>query len=105
MAWPEAWRRLIDGPGLLKERAQTHAGLKKVEVRKGTAQELGLSLPVFAIAWCLKSPRVSTVMLGASKVAQLEENLKAVDAQDLLTPEVMARVEQAVAGEKLSTWS
>ena len=59
---------------------------------------------MFAIAWCLKNPRVSTVMLGASKVTQLEENLKAVEAQDLFTPEVMKRVEQVLAGEKLSTW-
>lgn len=88
----------------LKERELNEARLKKVEELKGIAQELGLSLPVFAIAWCLKNPRVSTVMLGASKVPQLEENLKAVDAQDLLTPEVMARVENALAGEKLSTW-
>ena len=59
---------------------------------------------MFAIAWCLKNPRVSTVMLGASKVPQLEEHLKAVEAQDLFTPEVMKRVEQVLAGEKLSTW-
>ncbi|MBK9274938.1 MAG: aldo/keto reductase [Flavobacteriales bacterium] len=88
----------------LKERELNEARLKKVNELKAIAQELGLSLPVFAIAWCLKNPRVSTVMLGASKVAQLEENLKAVDAQDLLTPEVMARVEQVLAGQKLSTW-
>ncbi|MBK6627022.1 MAG: aldo/keto reductase [Flavobacteriales bacterium] len=88
----------------LKERELNQARLKKVEELKGIAQELGLSLPVFAIAWCLKNPRVSTVMLGASKVAQLEENLKAVEAQDLLTPEVMKRVEHLLAGEKLSTW-
>ena len=89
----------------LKERELNEARLKKVEELKGIAQELGLLLPGFAIAWCLKNPRVSTVMLGASKVAQLEENLKAVDAQDLFTPEVMARVDQALAGQKLSTWS
>jgi aryl-alcohol dehydrogenase-like predicted oxidoreductase len=88
----------------LKERELNEARLRKVEELKGIAQELGLSLPVFAIAWCLKNPRVSTVMLGASKEAQLEENLKAVDAQDLLTAEVMARVERTLAGEKLSTW-
>ncbi len=88
----------------LKERELNQARLKKVEELKGIAQELNLSLPVFAIAWCLKNPRVSTVMLGASKVAQLEENLKAVEAQDLLTPEVMKRVEHLLAGEKLSTW-
>ncbi|MBL8002643.1 MAG: aldo/keto reductase [Flavobacteriales bacterium] len=88
----------------LKERELNEARLKKVEELKGIAKELGLSLPVFAIAWCLRNPRVSTVMLGASKVAQLEENLKAVDAQDLFTPEVMARVEKVLEGEKLSTW-
>ncbi len=88
----------------LKERELNEARLKKVEELKSIAKELGLSLPVFAIAWCLANPRVSTVMLGASKVAQLEENLKAVEAQDLFTSEVKARVEQALAGEKLSTW-
>jgi len=88
----------------LKERELNEARLKKVEELKTIAKDLGLSLPVFAIAWCLKNPRVSTVMLGASKTAQLEENLKAVEAQDLLTAEVMAQVENALAGEKLSTW-
>ncbi|HMQ75168.1 MAG TPA: aldo/keto reductase [Flavobacteriales bacterium] len=89
----------------LKERELNEARLKKVNELKAIAQELGLSLPVFAVAWCLKNPRVSTVMLGASKVPQLEENLKAVEAQDLLTPEVLAKVEATLAGEKLSTWS
>lgn len=88
----------------LKERELNEARLRKVEELKGIAKELGLSLPVFAITWCLKNPRVTTVMLGASKVAQLEENLKAVEAQDLLTAEVMARVDKALAGERLSTW-
>ena len=88
----------------LKERELNEARLKKVEELKTIAKDLGLSLPVFALAWCLKNPRVSTVMLGASKTAQLEENLKAVEAQDLVTAEVMAQVENALAGEKLSTW-
>ena len=88
----------------LKERELNEARLNKVEELKSIAADLGLSLPVFAIAWCLKNTRVSTVMLGASRTGQLEENLKAVDAQDTLTPEVMARVEKTLAGEKLSTW-
>lgn len=97
-------RLRMEGLDWLRERELTEARLRKVEELKAMAKELGLSLPVFAIAWCLKNPRVSTVMLGASKVPQLEENLKAVEAQDKLTPEVMARVENALAGEKLSTW-
>jgi voltage-dependent potassium channel beta subunit len=97
-------RLRMEGLDWLRERELNEARLKKVNELKALASDLGLSLPVFAIAWCLKNPRVSTVMLGASKVAQLEENLKAVDAQDLLTPEVLAKVEGTLAGEKLSTW-
>lgn len=88
----------------LRERELTEARLKKVDELKVIAASLDMSLPVFAIAWCLKNPHVSTVILGASKVAQLEENLKAVEAQDQLTAEVMARVEKVIAGEGLSTW-
>jgi voltage-dependent potassium channel beta subunit len=97
-------RLRMEGLDWLRERELNETRLKKVNELKALASDLGLSLPVFAIAWCLKNPRVSTVMLGASKVAQLEENLKAVDAQDLLTTEVLAKVEGTLAGEKLSTW-
>ncbi len=88
----------------LRERELTEARLKKVDELKALANGLGLSLPLFAIAWCLKNPRVSTVILGASKTAQLEENLKAVEAQDLLTADVIKQVDQTLSGAKLSTW-
>jgi voltage-dependent potassium channel beta subunit len=97
-------RLRMEGLDWLRERELNEARLRKVHELKAIAGDMGLSLPVFAIAWCLKNPRVSTVMLGASKVAQLEENLKAVEAQDLLTTEVMARVEGLLAGAHLSTW-
>jgi aryl-alcohol dehydrogenase-like predicted oxidoreductase len=97
-------RLRMEGLDWLRERELNELRLRKVEELKTIAKELGLSLPVLAIAWCLKNPRVSTVMLGASKTTQLEENLKAVEAQDLLTPEVLARVDGVLAGEKLSTW-
>jgi aryl-alcohol dehydrogenase-like predicted oxidoreductase len=60
------------------------------------AKELDLSVAVFSIAWCLKNPNVSTVILGASKVDQLVENLQAVEAQTSLTPDVMKRVDEIV---------
>ena len=41
------------------------------------AQEIGITMPQLAISWCLKNDDVSTVILGASKMSQLEENLKA----------------------------
>jgi voltage-dependent potassium channel beta subunit len=53
------------------------------------AKSLGTSLPCLAVAWCLKNPNVSTVILGASKVEQLTENLGALGLADKLTPQVM----------------
>jgi aryl-alcohol dehydrogenase-like predicted oxidoreductase len=61
------------------------------------AEGLGTSLPRLAIAWCLKNPHVSTVILGASRVEQLEENLGALDLLDRLTPAVMQKIE-AISG-------
>jgi voltage-dependent potassium channel beta subunit len=65
------------------------------------AKELGLSPAVQALAWCLKNPHVSTVILGASKVPQLQENLKAIEAQEKLTPEVMKRIDEIVGKAQL----
>lgn len=65
------------------------------KVRKLTAlaQDLGLSMPVLAIAWVLKNPDVSTAILGASKMYQLEENLKAGEAKAKLSAEVMEAID------------
>jgi aryl-alcohol dehydrogenase-like predicted oxidoreductase len=57
---------------------------------------LGTTLPLLSIAWCLKNDNVSTVILGATKEQQLMENLKALETEKLLTPEVMARIEAIV---------
>ena len=61
------------------------------------AQDMGVSPAQFAIAWCLKNPHVSTVMLGATRREQLEENLGALDAVDKLDADVMQRVDAALA--------
>lgn len=57
------------------------------------AEELGCSLAQLAIAWVAKNPRVSTVITGASKLSQLQQNLGALAVLDKLTPELMARIE------------
>jgi len=62
------------------------------------AAELGCTLPQLAIAWCARNPRVSTVITGASRASQVEENLAAGDVVPKLTPEVMQRIEAATAG-------
>jgi voltage-dependent potassium channel beta subunit len=82
----------------IEAKAKSKAGA--IQELEGVAKELGLSPAVFALAWCLKNPNVSTVILGASKTHQLVENLKAIDAQTKLTPEIMKRVEGIVGEAK-----
>ena len=57
------------------------------------ASELGTSLPRLAIAWCLKNPHVSSVILGASRVEQLTENLGALELADQLSPEILKKLD------------
>lgn len=67
--------------------------LAAVKQFAAVAAELGTTLPRLALAWCLKNPRVSTVILGASRVEQLQENLGALEILPRLTPEVMTRLD------------
>jgi len=90
---PTDTRLSIEGLEWLKERNLTEERINKVKAIKKIADDINVSLPVFGIAWCLKNPNVSTVILGASKVPQLEENLKAIDALPLLTSDLMDSVD------------
>jgi len=68
------------------------ARLKTVRALAPIAEELGIPLARLSLAWCLKNPHVSTVILGASRKEQLSENLLALDALPLLTDDVMSRI-------------
>mgnify|MGYP001104978966 FL=1 len=69
------------------------AAAEKVRGLEPIARDLGATLAQLAIAWCLKNPRVSTVITGASRAAQVTENMKALEVAGRLTPEVMERIE------------
>jgi voltage-dependent potassium channel beta subunit len=60
------------------------------------ADELGCTLAQLAIAWCAKNPHVSTVITGASRVEQVEENMGALDVVPNLTDDVMSRIDDAI---------
>ena len=60
------------------------------------AQELGCSLSQLALAWCLKNPNVSPVITGASRVEQVNENMKALDVLEQLDDGVMKRTEEVL---------
>lgn len=68
--------------------------IEKVRKLQAIAGDLGVSMAQMAIAWCLKNPNVSTVITGASRVEQVHENMKAMDALPRLTPDVMAAIEE-----------
>ncbi|NIP15324.1 MAG: aldo/keto reductase, partial [Pseudomonadales bacterium] len=69
------------------------AGIRKADEIVAIALEMGITPAQLAIAWCLKNPDVSTVILGASRKEQLLENLAALDKVALLTGEVMETIE------------
>ncbi|MGZ3457804.1 MAG: potassium channel beta subunit family protein [Archangium sp.] len=76
----------------LKELTLVPEQLAKVKRLASVAGDLGCSLAQLSLAWCLKNPNVSTVIMGASRAGQVRENLKALDMVPRLTPEVMARI-------------
>jgi voltage-dependent potassium channel beta subunit len=88
-----ATRLSMQGMEWLQERNITPARLEKVKALKNIADKTGLSLTQFSLAWCLKNQNVSTVILGASKVSQLEENLTVLDVVEKLTDEIMQQVD------------
>ena len=91
--FPEGTRLGIEGMEWLKDRTLAEENLNRVKKVSELANELGVSMPLLAIAWCLKNEDVSTVILGASKTGQLEENLKAFAVLTQLTNEDMEKID------------
>ena len=91
--FPSDTRLGMEGMDWLKEKNLTAERIDVVKKLSALAADLDMSLPVLGLAWCLKNPNVSTVILGASKEYQLTENLKSLDAQEKLTAEVMEEIE------------
>jgi voltage-dependent potassium channel beta subunit len=96
---PSDSRANLKGYEWLKPGLTDSERIEKVRKLVPIASELGISMGQLALAWCLKNPHVSTVITGASRVEQVLENMKALEAVEKLTPEVMARIE-AVLGNK-----
>eukprot|EP01015_Nassula_variabilis_P004588 TRINITY_DN131_c0_g2_i1.p1 TRINITY_DN131_c0_g2~~TRINITY_DN131_c0_g2_i1.p1 ORF type:complete len:364 (+),score=65.52 TRINITY_DN131_c0_g2_i1:121-1212(+) len=68
--------------------------VEKLNNLANIAKEVGCSLSQLAIAWVVKNPNVSTCLLGASKVSQIEDNVKSLQFVDKITPEIEARINQ-----------
>jgi voltage-dependent potassium channel beta subunit len=91
---PEGSRLKREELGWLAERLMTPENAEKVKTLHHLALELGTSLPKLGVAWCLKNPNVSTVILGATKEEQLLETLQAAEVLPLLTDEILLKIEE-----------
>jgi voltage-dependent potassium channel beta subunit len=69
--------------------------LAKVQKLAPIAEQAGLSMAQLALAWCLRQPNVSSVIIGASKSAQVEDNAGA--SGKTLSPEILAAIDEALA--------
>ncbi len=94
---PPDSRGTVKGYEWLQERLTDPAKLAKVRKLAPIAQELGCTLAQMSLAWCLANPHVSTVITGASRASQVVENMRALDVAERLTPDVMTRIDAAVA--------
>lgn len=98
---PKGTRLGMEGLDWLRDAALTEERIDKTRKLSTLASRLEISMPRLAIAWCLKNPNVTTVILGASKTAHLDENLKALDDQELLNEEVMAEIDSILGNRPL----
>ena len=74
---------------ILGERNQ----LTKLRALNDLASSLDMPMHHLALNWCLSNPHVSSVILGVSKIAQLEDNLAALERRDAITREVLAQID------------
>jgi voltage-dependent potassium channel beta subunit len=95
---PADSRGAVKGYEWLAERLTERAKIEKVKKLAPIAADLECTLAQMALAWCLKNPNVSTVITGASRPAQVQENMQALAVVPKLTPDVMAGIDAAIAG-------
>lgn len=90
---PEGSRAALENMAWMRDHF-TAERVATVRALGGLAAQLGLTTAQLAIAWLLRWKELSSVITGASRLSQLEENLKAADAAALLTDDVLENIEQ-----------
>jgi voltage-dependent potassium channel beta subunit len=90
---PAGSRGALDNMAWMREQLQDKAKNDAVGQLAGIAAELGCNTAQLAIAWANRNPRVSSVILGASRIEQLRDNLGALAVTPKLTPDVVERID------------
>jgi len=99
---PQDSRMNLQGYEWLRDDLAKPAGvakLAKVRALADLAKAVGIPIHHLALLWCLTNPHVSTVILGASRVSQLTDNLAALENKTKMTPDVLAAIED-IMGNK-----
>ena len=82
----------------------TESNMAKVRGLAAIAQRRGQSLAQLALAWALRDPRMTSLVIGASSVAQLEANIAALDNLELLDDE-LAEIDQFATEGEINLWA
>jgi L-glyceraldehyde 3-phosphate reductase len=98
---PEGSRAQQDSS--LSKEMLNDANLNHVRGLNAIAERRGQSLAQMALAWALRDPRVTSVLLGASSVAQLEENVAALGHLDFTDAE-LAEINQHAVDSGIDLW-
>ena len=96
---PEDSRLATEGYEWLQDQVLREERLDKVRQITEVAEDLDCTTAQLALAWCLTNPDVSTVITGASKPHQVEENMQALDIVDQIDDEVETRIENILDNE------
>ncbi|NKL37586.1 aldo/keto reductase [Rhizobium leguminosarum bv. viciae] len=99
---PADSRMNLPGYEWLKEKWSSDAGraqLKQVGELAKLADEIGISITHLALLWCLANRNVSTVILGASRASQLQDNLAALSHREKMTADVLDRIDTIVGNK------
>ncbi|TVQ40092.1 MAG: L-glyceraldehyde 3-phosphate reductase [Spirochaetaceae bacterium] len=87
-----------------KEEFVNEQNLEKVRALNQIAGRRGQSLSQMAIAWCLRDPRITSALIGASRVEQVEENLKALDNLEF-TREELQEIDKHATESGINLWA
>jgi len=96
---PDDSRLATGGYEWLQDHVLVEERIEKVQRLAGVAEDLGCTTAQLALAWCLQNPHVSTVITGASRPEQVEENMQALEVADALDAEVMETIASILDNE------
>jgi L-glyceraldehyde 3-phosphate reductase len=91
-------------PSSLSPELLTDAALEKIRALNELASRRGQTLAQMALAWTLRDPRVTSALVGASSVRQLEDSLGALDNLEF-TDEELAEIDRHATDSSINLWA